>query len=634
MTTSNYTDSSIEKLDPRSFSRIRPDTYCGSTEDSTQLCVEVVTNAIDEHLIGNCDHITVTYDDAQNVVTVEDDGQGIIPSLYRDGGRTVLEMVYGDINVSGKFDKSSDAVYKVSTGAFGIGASLANYLSHWLEAATFRDGKYERVLFEEGLFKERDEGDSPEPARHGVVVRFQPSEEFFTSPKPNLTALKKKVDGICCLCPRLTVSFCGDEIKHNGITDLLGDCVASTSDVFSFTYVDPEDDTRALSLAYGLKSPSKESVIVGYANYGAIEGGTAYQVIKTQLSKSLTDWGRRQAVLKPKETLNVASLQDDMCLAFNLVSQNVRYDSQTKVRMSSTADNQFMRDTIAEQMETWMNAHPQAVKDIITNAIVAKRAAEAAKKAREAVRGKSSKKDSVFKLPTTLVDASSKKRAECELWVVEGKSAQGGMVAARDSKTQAIYGVRGMMLNVLKTAPENIMKNQEINNLVLALGLDVDVKTGKMVYNPKKLRYGKIVACGDGDAPGKAICNLMFNILWYMCPELFFNGHVYMAIPPLFRITTAKNEYVYCEGQKELEQAKKKYKVKAINRAKGLSEQSSEELELTLLNPATRKIVEINVNVSDTDTFGNLMTNLYGKAVEPRVDYIMRHSEETEYDCE
>ena len=632
MTTSNYTDSSIEKLDPRSFSRLRPDTYCGSTEDSTQLCVEVVTNAIDEHLIGNCNHITVTYADEENIVTVEDDGQGIIPSLYRENGRTVLEMVYGDINVSGKFDKSSDAVYKVSTGAFGIGASLANYLSHWLEATTFRDGKHERVLFEEGLFKEREEGDSPDPARHGVVVRFQPSEEFFTSPKPNLSALKKKVDGICCLCPKLTVSFCGEEIKHNGITDLLCDCVADASDVFSFTHVDPEDDTRSLSLAYGLKSPNKESAVVGYANYGAIEGGTAYQVIKTQLSKSLTDWGRKQAVLKPKETLNVASLQDDMCLAFNLVSQNIRYDSQTKVRMSSTADNQFMRDTVARQMERWMDTHPNAAKAIIERAVVAKRAAEAAKKAREAVRGKSSKKDSVFKLPTTLVDASSRKRAECELWVVEGKSAQGGMVAARDSKTQAIYGVRGMMLNVLKTAPENIMKNQEINNLVLALGLDVDVKTGKMVYNPKKLRYGKIIACSDADSAGAFISSLLFNILWYMCPELFLNGHVYKAEPALFRITTQKNEYIYCKDQVELEKMKKKCKVKSIGRNKGIGESSSEELEQTLLNPETRNLIQLNV--SNPDTFDALMTTFFGKAVEPRVDYILEHSEETDYDCE
>ena len=638
----SYTDSSIEKLDSLNFTRLRPDTYCGSTADSTQLAVEVVTNAIDEHLIGNCQNIEITYDEVKNVVTVQDDGQGIIPSLYKDNGKTVLEMVYGDVNVSGKFDKSDDAVYKVSTGAFGIGASLANYLSHWLEATTFRDGKYEEVRFEEGLFISRHEGKSPVPSTHGVIVEFQPSEEFFTDPKPNMKLLKKKIEGICGLCPGLTVTInlvsgldtSTVEICRDGIVDLIADNLADPSDVFTFKYTDPDDLSRMLNLAYGLKSADKESLTTGYANYGPIESGTAFQVIKTQLAKSLTDWGRKQAVLKPRETLNVASIQDDMCLAFNIVSRNIRYDSQTKVRMSSTADNQFMRDAIAEQMEKWMNSHPQAVKNIITNAIVAKRASEAAKRARDAVKGKASKKDAVFKMPTTLVDASSKKRSDCELWVVEGKSAQGGMVAARDSKTQAIYGVRGMMLNVLKTAPENIMKNQEINNLVIALGLDVDMKTGKMVYNTKKLRYGKIIACADGDPAGKQIVCLLINILWYMCPELLINGHVCMAIPPLFRITTSKNEYVYCEGQKELEQAKKRYKVKSINRAKGLGEQSSEELEQTLLNPKTRNIVVFSGFDTKMDTFDSLMTSLYGKAVEPRVEYIMEHAEEAEYDCE
>ena len=641
MKNGSYNSESIKRLDPLSAIRNRNDLYTGGNDDSSQLAIEIITNAVDEHLAGNCTHINVTYVKDTNVITVEDDGQGIIPSLYQDDGRTILEMVYADLNVSGKFDKGKDAVYSVSTGAFGIGASLANYLSHWLEAMTFRGDKYELVRFEEGLFVSRQEGTSPMP-NHGVTVSFQPSEEFFTDARPNMSLLKKKIEGICCLCPGLTVAInivdhgktTTYDIYKNGIVDLISDNVDNVGNIFTFKHVDKEDSSRMLNLAYGLKEDGKESVVVGYANYGPIESGTAFQVIKTQLAKDLTEWGHAQAVLKPKETLNVSSIQDDMCLAFNLTSNNIRYDSQTKVRMSSTADNQFMRDTVSLYFKQWLNDNPNTAKDIVEKAILSKRASEMAKKARDAVKNKGAKKDAVFKMPTTLVDASSKKRADCELWVVEGKSAQGGMVFARDSKTQAIYGVRGMMLNVLKTAPENIMKNQEINNLVIALGLDVDMKTGKMVYNPKKLRYGKIIACGDGDAPGKAICNLMFNILWYMCPELFFNGHVYMAIPPLFRVTTTKNEYVYCDGQKELEQAKKKYKVKAINRAKGLSEQSSEELELTLLNPATRKIVEINVNVADRATFGDLMTDLYGKAVEPRVEYIMKHSEETEYDCE
>ena len=627
----NYDGKSIKKLTPLGFTRLRPDTYAGDLSDSTQLAIEIVTNAVDEHLIGNCNEIWIDYNDVTNEITVTDNGQGIIPNLMQPNGKTILEMVYGDVNVSGKFDKSDDAVYKVSTGAFGIGAALANYLSHSLVAKTMRDGEFETVEFLEGVFDGRSSG-TCDKEEHGVIVKFRPSEEFFTDKQPNFAKLKKRLDGICCLCPKLKIHGVCGELHHDNIVDMISDNVASKDDVFTFTYVDDEDNTRSLSLAYGIKGDNKDSCVIGYANYGAIESGTAFQVVKTQLAKSLTEWGKRQAILKQKETITSSSIQDDMCLAFNIVSRNIRYDSQTKVRMSSTADNQFMRDVISEQMELWMNSHPQAAKDIITSAIVARRASEAAKRARDMVKGKSNKKGAVFKMPTTLVDASSKNRSECELWVVEGKSAQGGMVAARDSKTQAIYGVRGMMLNVLKTAPENIMKNKEINNLVIALGLDIDMKTGKMAYNPKKLRYGKIIACSDADSAGAFISSLLFNILWYMCPELFLNGHVYKAEPALFRITTQKNEYIYCRDQIELEKMKKKCKVKSIGRNKGIGESSSDELEQTLLNPETRNLVKLNV--SNPDAFGDLMTTFFGKAVEPRVEYILEHSEETDYDCE
>ena len=272
----NYNKESIKKLDPLSAVRHRSDLYTGGNDDSTQLALEIVTNSMDEHLAGNCNNIEIIYNEEKNIFTVQDDGQGIIPSLYKDDGRTILEMVYADLNVSGKFDKSDDAVYKVSTGAFGIGASLANYLSHWLEATTFRDGKYEEVRFEEGLFISRHEGKSPVPSTHGVIVEFQPSEEFFTDPKPNMKLLKKKIEGICGLCPGLTVTInlvsgldtSTVEICRDGIVDLIADNLADPSDVFTFKYTDPDDSSRMLNLAYGLKSADKESLTTGYANYG------------------------------------------------------------------------------------------------------------------------------------------------------------------------------------------------------------------------------------------------------------------------------------------------------------------------------------------------------------------------------
>lgn len=628
--TDMYTDDSVQKLDPRSFSRLRPDTYCGSTEDSTQLAVEIVTNSVDEHLIGHCDRIEISYDEDSNVVTVSDNGQGIIPSLYK-GEKTVLEMIYGDINVSGKFDKSDDAVYKVSTGAFGIGASLANYLSHSLVATTKRDGKFETVSFEEGLFVSRSEG-ATNKDEHGVSVSFEPSEEFFTDARPNFKALKKKLDGICCLCPGLTIVLLGETIHHDGIVDIIGNNVENRDEVFSFKYVDPEDETRLLNLAYGTKASGKESVTVGYANYGLIEGGTPFQTIKTQIAKSLTDWGKRQKILKDKETLSVSCIQDDMCLAFNLVSQQIRYDSQTKVRVTSTADNQFIRDCVSCEMTKWMDAHPQQTKAIIDKAILSKRAAEAAKKARDNVKNKGSKSDKVFKMPTKLTDCWTKDRSKAELYLVEGLSAGSGMIAGRDSEFQAIYALRGKCLSVLKTSVSKILENQEIADLIQALGLECDKKTAKLTYDAKKLRYGKIIAAGDGDSDGRAIKALVFNIIWFLCPELVLNGHVYAARPPLFRVTTKDKDYVYLLDEKALQEYKKTNgkKILLINRAKGLGEQDSSELAETLLDVDTRNLSQITV--SDRAAVDKMFNDLYGKKVEPRVQFLAEHAEEAYID--
>lgn len=207
-------------------------------------------------------------------------------------------------------------------------------------------------------------------------------------------------------------------------------------------------------------------------------------------------------------------------------------------------------------------------------------------------------------------------------------SAASGLVAARNGEFQAVYGVRGKMLSVLKSTPKQILANQEINNLIQALGLDCDEKTAKLVYDPKKLRYGKIIACADADFDGFAIENLLFNIIWYLCPELIINGHVYSSEPPLFRVTTKKHEYVYLKDQEELEAYKKcnSKNIESISRNKGLGEMDSEELAYCLLNPETRNVVKLTCpNITSTD---KLFNDLYGKAVEPRIKYLLDHSEE------
>jgi DNA gyrase subunit B len=493
---SKYTEDSIQKLDPLSFTRLRSDTYLGSNENSTQLVREIITNCYDEFLAGNCSEIWVVYDEKENIVTIQDNGQGIIPNVEKDNGRTILEMVYGDINTSGKYDKSDTAVYKISTGAFGIGASLTNFLSHWLNATTWRNGEYETVSFNEGKFASRKSGTCPKK-QHGVEVVFHPSEEFFRDAKPDLNALRKEFFNMSCVCAGLKIHFEDKEYYHpNGLKDLMNEKIKNEvmlfDSPFSFTV---EKDRQYLDFIMSCTSNSK-SEIDCFCNYSIVEAGTPISAVKSCITRVFNKWGKENGILE-KGNLSGTDIQEGMNIIFNLASPNIRYDSQTKVRVTSTEDNGFINSVLSERLEIWLDNNPKSGEVVLEKAIVARKAAEAAKKARAAVKNKAEKKDKAFKLPTTLSDAWSKNRQKCELFICEGKSAASGLIEAKDSETQAVYGVRGKMLSVLKTTPDKIVKNQEINNILQALGLDYNPQNGKCKYDKNKLRYGKIIAAAD-----------------------------------------------------------------------------------------------------------------------------------------
>ena len=495
-----YTADSIQKMDPLQFTRHRSDSYLGSNEDSTQLLREIVSNCTDEFLIGHCTEVYITYDKEKNVVSVRDNGQGILPNVFMEDGRTVLEMVYGDINTSGKYDRSDDAVYKISTGAFGIGASLTNFLSHWLTATTCRDGKYEKVYFKEGKFNGREYGSVPN-RNHGVQVDFQPNEEFFQDAHINEAKVKTELFNIACVCKGIRFYFNGSEIFHpDGIVDIVNGRLGTSKTICEskLSFSVQESDVQKLDFCMAV-SDRTACEIVPFCNYSLIESGTPVTAIKTALTKSLNSWARENKLLKEKEkNLDGSLLQEGIVIAFNLVSQKVRYDSQTKVRVTSTDDNQFIIDSVSKNVEKWLDNNPQDGRAIIEKALLSRRAAEAAKKARDAVKN-GKKKDKVFKLPTKLTDCWSKKRDKCEILICEGLSAATGLVAARDGEFQAVYGVRGKMLSIRKAGFKKALENQEINNIIQALGLDIDHQNKKLVYDKDKLRYDKIIACADAD---------------------------------------------------------------------------------------------------------------------------------------
>lgn len=626
-----YKEDSIESLSPREHVRLRPGMYAGDTSDATQLAIEILGNAIDEYNIGHGNKITIIVN--SQIVSIMDEGQGFPINVMREDGETVLQASFDVINTSGKY--RDDGVYEgTAIGLNGIGSKLTNFLSHSLFVSSWNaNGEYESIYFEEGIFKKRETG--KEKHSSGTLVSFVPSEEFFDTPQVNEKKLRDFCEDITCLCPGLIIIFNGVEIKHeNGIRDLLQKHLGKEIEIINNPLIIQEKkDKQAISLAMSYTTRGSSN-IVPYVNCGITSAGPHITSIKSTITRILNKWAKEQGILKEKDkNLDGASLQEGMVLVANITAEGVSYDAQVKSTITKI-DTSFISSTLGEQLEIWLDNNVEDGKNIIEKALVARKAAEAAKKARERVKAKAVApvKAKAIQLPTTLTDCWSKDRSQCELFVCEGKSAAAGLVAGRDSETQAIYGVRGKMLSVLKTATTNIYKNQEINNLVQALGLDVDEKTCKLTYDEKKLRYGKIIAAADADFDGFAIENLLFNILWYMCPELITNGHVYSAVPPLFRVTTKKNEYVYLRDAEALAVYQKKHgaQIQSIGRLKGLGEQDSDELSYCLLDPETRNVLQLTVE--DYGKTDKMFQDLYGKRVEPRVQFLAQHLEEARVD--
>ena len=627
-----YTKDSIESLSPLEFTRLRPGVYAGDTTYSTQLLVEIVSNAVDEFRLGNGSQIDVTID--KDVVSVRDFGQGFIPNSVREDGKTILEAAFSVLNTSGKYRE--DGTYEgTSLGSFGIGSKITTFLSHWLVVETTRDGLVENISFKEGVFDKRKVSKATEKAQSGTFVSWQPSEEFFTHTEIELKKIKDLFNTIVCLCPGLTINLINKQdnttdcfYSEHGINDLVDDAVGTDEIIknrFNMNFSQGKEKIDFV-LTYTNKY---SSTIVPYVNTGLTEKGPHITQIKTLITREFNKFFREKKWLKDKdENLTGDDIQEGMYIVFNITAAGVAYDAQVKSTVTKIEMKSVIQ-ALTEQLNIWLSANEKEVKIIAEKALSARKAREAAKKAKEAARNeKKDKKSKFLNLPTKLVDANSKNRTECELYVCEGDSAAGGLIAVRNADTQGIFPIRGKLINLYKNSPEKILANVEVNNLKKALGLDVNPVTGKLIYDVTKLRYGKILTACDADPDGMAIKNLILTCLWTICPELILNGHVYVTIPPLYRITTGKDTYIYLKDENELEQYKIQHQGEKflINRNKGLGEQDPEELEPSLLNPKTRNINQIIV--PDKTQADILFETFMGTSVPPRRAWLLQHSEE------
>lgn len=626
-----YNEKSIESLSPLEFTRLRPGVYAGDCTYSTQLLVEIISNAVDEFRLGHGNVIKVTV--KNDVVIVEDNGQGFIPNSFRDDGKTILEAAFSVLNTSGKYRE--DGTYEgTSLGSFGIGSKITTYLSHWLEVITYRDNKYEHIWFKEGEFEKRDSGDW-QNGTTGTLVQWQPSEEFFTHPEVEISKIKSLFKTITCLCPGLTIELDdnGNKITYfskNGLNDLVDEYVKDTEFIDNRFIMNFSEGKNKMDFI--LTYTSNYSLnIVPYVNTGLTEKGLHITQIKTIITREFNKFFREKKWLKEKdENLTGDDIQEGMYIVFNITAPNVAYDAQVKSNITKIDMSPFT-NALINNLNNWFVSNEKEVKLIADKALNARKAREAAKKAREAARSQQEKKaKKALKFDSKLADANSKNRKECEIYITEGDSASGNLKLARDNNTQAILPVRGKILNVRKATLDKIQKNAEIMTMIDAFGLSVDPKTMKLTYRPEDLRYGKIIIESDADVDGAHIKNLFYTFIWTFCPQLIEDGYVYAGVPPLYRVTENKDTYVYLKDDAELEEYRKKHPGKklALTRMKGLGEMDEHETKI-LVDPAQRIINQ--VTVEDAKAADKLFDDLMGDAVVPRKKFIKDHSAEAAY---
>ena len=625
-----YKDDSIQSLSPLEFTRLRPGVYCGSTEYSTQLLVEIVSNAIDEWAAGHGDTINVDYKD-DGSCRVEDFAQGFPINVMREDGETVLQASFDVLNTSGKF--TEEGVYEgTALGLNGIGSKLTNYLSNWLEVVSWKDGYGESNKFIEGVFKERHLLQNNKQ-HNGTIVEWKPSKEFFTHVEIDVNRIKKLFYTLTCLCKGLTINLTHngkDLIKfysQNGLNDLVSDIVKDNEIIknrLNINFIEGKnklDFVLTYTTNYSLNMTS-------YVNTGETDYGPHITQVKSTITREFNKFFREKGWLKDKEdNLSGEDINEGMVIAFNITVPGVGYDAQTKSRIVKMDMSPFT-PILSKSIQEWLSINEKDIKIIFDKAINAKKAREAAKKARDAAREtEKKKKEKAVKFDTKLADCYSKDRLKCEIYITEGDSASGNLKMARNNEFQAVMPVRGKILNTQKATLTQIQKNAEIMTMIDAFGLRIDPKTMKVTYDKSDLRYGKIIIMSDADVDGAHIKNLFYTFIWNFCPELIKDGYVYAGVPPLYKITIGK-EYKYLKNDEELEtfrkaNAGKKYQV---GRMKGLGEMSVEETEETLTDPNNRIIKQITVE--DSKATDVLFEQLMGAGVTARKAYIKEHSHE------
>ena len=622
-----YTADSVKTLDGITHIRLRPSMYIGSIESAGlhHILLEIISNSVDEYLNGGATKIEVELL-KNGGVRVSDNGRGI-PVGTHESGCSVLEAVFGITNTGAKYDNEGKSGYNSSGGTNGIGAKATNALSVYFRAISYRDGQREEVLFERGFAKSHSLEKSSEPGRHGVSIEFVPDGTVLNCTKFDDAKIAKQLEELSYLCKGLTFTLTVEGgatltfYSENGLLDYIN---SLNKDVAISTPFYCNTEGLEVALLWNLNSSYTYRL---YTNNIPQYKGTHHTGFKTALTSEMNKYAREKGFIKEKDdNLQGSDLEEGQVMVLSLRFLNPIYEGQNKENLTSADARTLVQRIAAEEISNWLHSNPREAKSILDKALVSKKAREAAKRARAAVKGKIAVKKTALKMPSKLADAYGTNRKLCELFIVEGDSAAGNMKDARNNELQAILPVRGKILNVLKAPMDKVLGNAEIDNMIQAFGGSID-KDG-IHFNTKDLRYGKIIIAADADIDGAHIQSLFYTFIWTFAPELIELGYIYASVPPLYKLP-AKGGYKYLKDDSELSKHKQNGgSVNNLKRLKGLGEMNSDDLEETMLNVENRVLKQITLD--DAHAATALFERLMGDSAAARKSYIEAHSNEIE----
>lgn len=621
-----YGADQIQILEGLEAVRKRPGMYIGSTSSRGlhHLVYEIVDNAVDEALAGFCDKIEVTIN-ADNSITVIDDGRGIPVGIQKKAGIPAVEVVFTILHAGGKFGGGG---YKVSGGLHGVGASVVNALSTWLEVRVYQDGKIYQQRYERGkvMYPLKVVGECA-PDRHGTEVHFLPDPEIFEETVYDFEILRVRLQETAFLTKNLRIELKDereekkDKVFHyeGGIREFVTYLNKGKTPLYeNVIYCEGTKDNVYVEVAMQHNDSYTENIYSFVNNVNTPEGGTHLAGLKNALTKTINDYARKNKLLKDSEdNLSGEDIREGLTAIISVKIEEPQFEGQTKQKLGNSEARGAVDNIVSEQLTYFLEQNPVAAKTICEKSILSQRARAAARKARDLTRRKTALES--MTLPGKLADCSNKDPQKCEIFIVEGDSAGGSAKTARSRDTQAILPLRGKILNVEKARLDKVYANAEIKAMITAFGTGIHED-----FDITKLRYGKIIIMTDADVDGAHISTLMLTFLYRFMPELIKQGHVYLAQPPLYKLEKNKKVW-YAYSDEELNQILKEVgrdNNNKIQRYKGLGEMDAEQLWETTMDPERRILLRVNMDDDVTSELDLTFTTLMGDQVEPRREFI------------